>query len=201
MTDDILDKPGLDGAKWMCSPPQRSHPDQEALWKALEDRTLALLSSDHAPYRFDETGKLSAGMDAGFHQIANGLPGLETRLPLMFDAMVSKGRGGPEGFVRLTSQAPADLYGLPGKGRIAKGMDADLVIWDPSETRTYQANDLHDNVGYNPWEGYSVTGWPRHVFLRGQMIVENGAFHGTPGYGRWINRPALTIRAAEKAPA
>lgn len=201
MTEEILDQPGLDGAKWMCSPPQRSHIDQEALWQALEDGTLALVSSDHAPYRFDESGKLSAGPDAGFHQIANGLPGLETRLPLMFDAMVSKGRGGPEHFARLTAQAPADLYGLAGKGRIAKGMDADLVIWDPSETRTYQANDLHDNVGYNPWEGYSVTGWPRHVFLRGQMIVENGAFHSTPGSGRWINRPALTIRDVEKAPA
>ena len=74
MSEEILDKPGLDGAKWMCSPPQRSEPDQEALWSALLDGTLSLVSSDHAPYRFDDTGKLSAGASAGFHQIANGLP-------------------------------------------------------------------------------------------------------------------------------
>lgn len=194
MTAEVLDKPGLEGAKWMCSPPQRSAPDQEALWRALEDGTLALVSSDHAPYRYDETGKLSARPDAGFHQIANGLPGLETRLPLLFDAIVSKGRGGPEAFARLTAEAPAQLYGLPGKGALAPGMDADIVIWDPEKTVTYGADDLHDNVGYNPWEGYSVTGWPTHVFLRGALLVENGDFHGTPGAGHWINRPALTIR-------
>ncbi|CAN0605826.1 unnamed protein product, partial [Ectocarpus sp. 12 AP-2014] len=102
MTEDVLDKPGLEGAKWMCSPPQRSAADQEALWIAIEDGTLDLVSSDHAPYRYDETGKLSAGPDAGFHQIANGLPGLETRLPLMFDAMVSQGRGGPQAFAQIT---------------------------------------------------------------------------------------------------
>jgi dihydropyrimidinase len=108
--------------------------------------------------------------------------------------MVSKGRGGPEALARLTAEAPAQLYGLPGKGALAPGMDADIVIWDPEKTMTYGADDLHDNVGYNPWEGYSVTGWPTHVFQRGALLVENGDFHGTPGTGRWINRPALTIR-------
>ena len=94
LTADDLDRPGVEGAKWMCSPPTRTHDDQEALWRALELGDLQLISSDHAPYRFDETGKLRAGTNPNFKQIANGLPGLEARLPLLFDAMVSKGRLG-----------------------------------------------------------------------------------------------------------
>lgn len=191
MTEDVLDKPGLEGAKWMCSPPQRTADDQDALWAALRNGPLALVSSDHAPYRFDESGKLSAGPEAGFHQIANGLPGLETRLPLLFDALVTQGRGDPELFAELTAHAPARLYGLANKGALAPGMDADIVIWDPEKTVTYGANDLHDNVGYNPWEGRCVTGWPEHVLLRGKTLMQGGVFHGTPGNGAWIDRPAL----------
>jgi len=195
MTEDVLDKPGLEGAKWMCSPPQRTAEDQDTLWAALKDGTLSLVSSDHAPYRFDETGKLAAGAGAGFHEIANGLPGLETRLPLLFDAMVTNALGGgPEAFAEVTSYAPARLYGLQKKGRLAAGMDADIVLWDPDKAVTYGADDLHDNVGYNPWEGYSVRGWPERVLLRGRTIVENGAFLGAAGAGRWIDRPELATR-------
>jgi len=194
MTSDVLDRPGLEGAKWMCSPPQRTKADQDALWAALDDGTLSLVSSDHAPYRFDETGKLAAGEDAAFHQIANGLPGLETRLPLMFDAMVSKGRGGPTAFAEVTATAPARLYGLLHKGAIAAGMDADLVIWNPGRQITYAADDLHDNVGYNPWQGHTVTGWPEQVILRGKTIVKDGQFLGRPGSGQWIGRPDLATR-------
>ncbi|MEO0543284.1 MAG: dihydropyrimidinase [Pseudomonadota bacterium] len=198
MTEDILDKPGIAGAKWMCSPPQRKEDDQDALWTALLEGTLDLVSSDHAPYRFDETGKLSAGPNPGFHQIANGLPGLETRLPLLFNAMVTKGRGGPEAFVELTAAAPARLYGLKEKGSIAEGMDADIVIWDPEKMVTYASNDLHDNVGYNPWEGFCVTGWPERVFLRGQTLVQDGKFLGVPGTGKWINRSELATKPGNR---
>lgn len=200
MTADILDQPGLEGAKWMCSPPQRTPKDQTALWDALDAGDLDLVSSDHAPYRYDETGKLSAGPNAGFHEIANGLPGLETRLPLMFDAMVSTGTLGPEAFAQITSTAPARLYGLTRKGAIEVGKDADLVIWDPQKTLTYGDNDLHDNVGYNPWAGRKITGWPVHVLLRGQTVMKDGAFHGTAGAGRWIDRPTLATKPKGNAP-
>ncbi|MGY4296938.1 dihydropyrimidinase [Bradyrhizobium sp. i1.4.4] len=106
LTANDLDKPGAEGAKWMCSPPPRTHSDQEALWQALSLGDLQTISSDHAPYRYDETGKLRAGPNPNFKQVANGLPGLELRLPLLFDAMVSKGRLGLEKFVELTSTAP-----------------------------------------------------------------------------------------------
>lgn len=200
MTEKVLDRPGIEGAKWMCSPPQRDSADQQALWAALADGTLSLVSSDHAPYRFDESGKLSAGPDPGFHQIANGLPGLETRLPLLFDAMVTQGKGGPLAFAEVTASAPARLYGLTKKGAIATGMDADLVIWNPSRQVTYGANDLHDNVGYNPWQGHTVTGWPEQVILRGQTLVQDGQFLGTPGCGQWIARPTLATRPNGKPP-
>ncbi|MEM6890467.1 MAG: dihydropyrimidinase [Pseudomonadota bacterium] len=196
MTEKVLEKPGLEGAKWMCSPPQRTLLDQEALWFGLREGTLQIVSSDHAPYRFDETGKLAAGPAPGFHQIANGLPGLETRLPLMFDAMVSQGRGGPEAFANLTSSAPARIYGLQRKGALAEGMDADVVIWDPEKIVTYGTNDLHDNVGYNPWEGRTIKGWPEQVILRGQTLAKNGAFVGQPAMGRWIKRPPFSAETA-----
>lgn len=191
MTEDVLDKPGLEGAKWMCSPPQRTQADQDALWAGLLEGTVSLVSSDHAPYRFDESGKLAAGANPDFSQIANGLPGLETRLPLLFDAMVAGGRGGPRAFAEATAQAPARLYGFKDKGALVPGKHADLVIWNPTVERTYAANDLHDNVGYNPWAGRTVRGWPEQVMLRGETLVENGKFLAQPGNGRWLDRPDL----------
>ena len=193
-TAEVLQRDGIEGAKWMCSPPQRTHDDTEALWQALAAGDLQVISSDHAPYRYDETGKLSAGPDATFAQISNGMPGLEPRLPLLFDAMIGQAKGTPEQFADLTATAPAKLYGLQQKGHLAPGMDADIVIWDPQRSHTYGDNDLHDNVGYNPWSGRTVQGWPTQVYLRGNLLVDDGAYHGQPGTGAWIDRPepALT---------
>jgi dihydropyrimidinase len=199
MTADVLDRPGVEGARWMCSPPQRRREDQAALWAALEDGTLDLVSSDHAPYRMDDTGKLAAGPAPSFDRIANGLPGLETRLPLLFDAMVTKGRGGAVAFARLTATAPARLYGLQGKGEIAAGFDADIVLWDTDRTVTWGDDDLHDATGYNPWVGTTVTGWPDTVLLRGEIIVEGGRFLGRPGAGRRVPRPAPGFAATRPA--
>jgi len=189
LTAKDLDRPGLEGAKWMCSPPPRTASDQEALWRALELGDLQVVSSDHAPYRFDESGKLSAGPDPDFKQIANGLPGLETRLPLLFDAMVSKGRSSLEKFVELTSTAPARIYGLhPRKGAIAIGADADIAIWNPDREVTLTDDGLHDNVGYNPFAGRTVKGWPEVVLRRGDIVVANGALQATPGSGQLLLR-------------
>lgn len=182
MTEDVLNQP--EAGKWMCSPPQRSIDDQEALWDGLADGTVDLVSSDHAPYRYDETGKLAAGPDAPFTKIGNGLPGLEPRLALMFDAMMRRGWS-VQDFVRLTAKTASDLFGL-GKGDLRVGGDADFVIWDPEHQVTYGANDLHDNVGYNPWHGHQVTGWPIATFLRGECVARDGAFLG--GQGRWLDR-------------
>ena len=196
----VLDRPGAEGAKWMCSPPQRTASDQNALWDGLADGTLSLVSSDHAPYRYDETGKLNHGVEADFSKMANGLPGLEVRMPLMFNAIVSMGKLPAPTFVKLTASEPARLHGLPSKGDLAPGFDADLVVWDPEKTVTFESDDLHDNVGYNPWEGRTVQGWPERVFLRGRNIVAGGKFHGSFGGGRWIERPGIGV-TTDAAPA
>src|SRR3954464_8400965 len=183
-----LDKPGVEGAKWMCSPPPRRAADQEALWQALALGYLQTVSSDHAPYRFDETGKLRAGPNPNFKQVANGLPGLEVRLPLLFDAMVSNGRLGLSKFVELTSTAPAQIYNLPKKGSIAIGNDADIAIWDPQKKVTLSDEMMHDLTGFTPFAGRAITGWPETVLLRGRVLVEGDQFHGTPGDGRLMLR-------------
>ncbi len=184
-----IDKPGTEGAKWMCSPPPREQSDQEALWQALALGDLQTISSDHAPYAFDATGKLSAGPEPSFKQIANGLPGLEARMPLLFDAMVSKGRLGLHKLVELTATAPAKLYNLhPRKGSIAIGADADLALWNPSAEVTLTDAMMHDRTGYTPFAGRRVKGWPATVIRRGEVIVEDGVLTAKPGSGRFLPR-------------
>lgn len=184
-----LDKPGLEGAKWMCSPPPRTEADQEAIWQGLALGDLQVISSDHAPYAMDKTGKLSAGDNPNFKQIANGLPGIETRLPLMFDAMVSKGRLGLSKFVELTSTAPAKIYNLhPRKGSIAIGADADIAIWDPARKVTLADSGLHSRGGYSPFSGRTVTGWPVTVLRRGEVVVADGKLGAKAGSGAFLAR-------------
>jgi dihydropyrimidinase len=203
LTAEDLDRPGLEGAKWMCSPPLRTAADQEALWAALADGTLQTVSSDHAPYRFDATGKLSAGTDPSFKQIANGMPGLETRLPLLFDAMVIQGRLGLEKFVALTATEPAKIYGLhPRKGDIIVGGDADIAVWDPKRKVTLSADLMHDRTGYTPYEGRAVTGWPVTVLSRGRVVVLDGALKAQPGSGCFVPREAgpAAVPTGRRAP-
>jgi dihydropyrimidinase len=189
LTAEDLDKPGAEGAKWMCSPPPRTTADQEALWQALALGDLQTVSSDHAPYRFDESGKLRAGPNPNFKQVANGLPGLEARLPLLFDAMVSKGRLGLEKFVELTATAPAKIYNLhPRKGSIAIGADADIAIWDPSREVTLSDAMMHDLTGYTPYAGRTVRGWPMTVLSRGRTVIDNGKRIANAGSGLFLAR-------------
>jgi dihydropyrimidinase len=175
----------------MCSPPLRNEADQEALWAALGRGDLQIVSSDHAPYRLDASGKFSAGANPTFKQIANGMPGLQVRLPLLFDAMVSKGRLGLDKFVEITAAAPARLYGLsPRKGAIAVGADADIAIWSPDRRVTLAAGMMRDLAGYTPYEGREVVGWPDIVLARGRTIVENGTVLAKPGSGKFLPRQA-----------
>ena len=192
MTDEDLDRPDLEGAKFMCSPPQRTPADQESLWQALTLGDIELVTSDHAPFRFDDTGKLANGADAPFNRIANGMPGLEVRMPLLFDAMVSSGRFDLYKFVEVTAANPARIFGLQSKGALRIGADADIAIWDPDRKVTFGPDDLHDNVGYNPFAGRTVTGWPETVVSRGDVIVEGGVISGDYGRGRRVElNPAV----------
>jgi dihydropyrimidinase len=189
LTAEDLDRQGMEGAKFCCSPPPRDAQAQDAIWRGLQNGTFQVFSSDHAPYRFDETGKLRAGPNAPFTKIANGVPGIELRLPLLFSEGVRKGRIDIHKFVELTSTNVARLYGLfPRKGTIAIGADADLTIWDPDLERVVKYDDLHDRAGYTPYEGKTLTGWPVTVINRGRVVISDNALQVEPGSGIFLPR-------------
>jgi dihydropyrimidinase len=186
-----LDRAGLEGAKFCCSPPPRDAGSQESVWQGFMDGTLLTYSSDHAPYRFDETGKLPKGDKTTFKDMANGVPGLELRMPLLFSEGVLKGRIDIHQFVRLTASNHADLYGLsPRKGRISIGADADLAVWNPEKETRITASGLHDQVGYTPYEGRVIKGWPEVVVSRGRVVVEDNQLHAERGSGQYLHRGA-----------
>ncbi|HSF95864.1 MAG TPA: dihydropyrimidinase [Thermohalobaculum sp.] len=191
LTADDLDRPGKEGAKYICSPPLRDAATQEALWRQIQNGTLSMVNSDHAPYRFD-TGKYHAGPDIGFNRIANGMPGIEMRLPLLFSEGVNGGRITLNQFVALSSTNAAKIYGMhPEKGTIAIGSDADIAIWDPDEVRV--AGEMHDNMDYNPFAGREVKGWPVTVLNRGRRIVDGGELVAKPGDGQFVARAPIDL--------
>jgi dihydropyrimidinase len=186
-----LDQPGVDGAKWCCSPPPRDEADQDAMWRGLANGTFQVVSSDHAPYSFDERGKLARSQNPTFKEIANGLPGLELRMPLLFSEGVLKGRINLHRFVDLCCTGGARLYGLhPRKGTIAIGSDADLAVWDPEKRVDIQDETTHDATGYCPYAGRTLTGWPVTVVARGKVIIKDGTFQGERGDGQFLPREA-----------
>ncbi len=189
LTAEDLDRDGMEGAKFCCSPPPRDKAGQEAIWLGLKNGTFEVFSSDHAPYRFDSSGKLNAGPEPSFKKIANGVPGLEVRVPLLYSEGVGKGRITLNQFVALTSTNAAKLYGLhPRKGTIAIGSDADLVVFDPHKEVTITNDMLHDNVDYTPYEGREITGWPKIVLSRGRVVIENNELQVERGSGVFLER-------------
>ncbi len=187
LTADDLDLPGADGAMMCCSPPPRDEAAHEDVWRGLANGTFQVFSSDHAPYRYDETGKLAAGPDPSFNQIANGVPGIELRLPLLFSAGVQGGRIDLNQFVALSATNAAKLYGLyPRKGTIAVGSDADIAIWDPDKAFTVEYAMLHDQVGYTPYTGQAIKGWPETVLSRGRVVIHDGELQVERGSGEFL---------------
>ncbi len=188
LTAEDMNKDGFEGAKCICSPPPRDKSSQEDVWRALENGTFQIFSSDHAPFRYeDDKGKKMHGEDTPFKSIPNGIPGVETRLPLLFSEGVGKGRIDLRRFVELTSANPARIYGLyPRKGTIAVGSDADIAIWDPDKEVEITNDILHHNVDYTPYEGMCVRGWPEMVMSRGEVIVKEGNFIGEAGRGNFL---------------
>ncbi len=211
LTREDLSHPGFEGAKCVCSPPPRdSATDHEAIWQGLRNGTFTILSSDHCPFKYEDTeqGKksiLSADFPEGkFSGIPNGLPGLETRLPLVLSQAKERGLS-LQKFVELTSTNPARLYGLyPRKGALIPGVsDADLTVWYPEGKLPpfgLKNEMLHHACDYTPFEGRELDQWPRYTILRGEVVWdrEHGGVVGGKGYGIFLERGESSLPGPRK---
>jgi dihydropyrimidinase len=187
LDDSLYERPGFEPAKWVFSPPLRSKSDQARLWHALQRQTIATVATDHCPFCMDQKRR----GEESFAKIPNGMPGIEHRMELLFSEGVRPGRIGMKDFVRLTSTAAADIFGLsPRKGTLAVGADGDVVIWDPGYEHTLSATTHHMHCDYSAFEGHRVTGKARTVIRRGVTLVD--AYQPvatlTPGSGQFLRR-------------
>ncbi|KAL1630997.1 hypothetical protein SLS56_004671 [Neofusicoccum ribis] len=216
LTSDALkshDDDPFSGAKHICSPPLRAdRMDLDAMWAGLVNGTFTTFSSDHAPAKYDHPCGKKLGLspaDGSMHyaKVPNGLPGLETRMPTLFEGGVLTARLTPQKFVELTASNPAKLYGMGDtKGAIAPGFDADLVVWYPTPAQA--AADappmepfaltnamLHHDIDYTPFEGMRFNNWPRYTILRGKVVWDrdNGGVVGEMGCGAFLKRGKSTL--------
>jgi dihydropyrimidinase len=193
LSEDLYDQAGMEGAKYLVSPPLRSREDQAALWAALSTGSVQVVCSDHAAFTFAE--QKSLGLD-DFRLIPDGMCGVQERLSLMFSYGVLAGRISLNQWVQVCCTNPAKIFGLyPRKGTVAVGADADLVIFDPNAEGTISAETHMSQADYNPYGGFVLRGLPRHVLLRGQIVVESGEFRGEAGSGRFLQPgPSISPR-------
>ncbi len=186
LTEKELSRPGFAGAKFICSPPLRLENDNLRLWNGLKDDDLQTVGTDHCPFFFK--GQKDLGRE-NFMDIPGGLPGIESRLALIYQFGVNTGRLSLNRWVEVCCANPARLFGLyPQKGSLEIGADADLVLFDPGRKVTLKKSILHEQVDYTPYEGFELHGYPVKTMLRGRVIVENGLFNGAPGDGRYLSR-------------
>lgn len=203
LTAGHMDRPGFDGAKFMCSPAPRDSADHAGLWDMIRRGVLDVVTSDHSGWSFDTPrGKKVNGADAPFRDIPNGVPGVGSRMPILFSEGVSAGRIDVNTFVRVTATNPAKLFGLyPRKGTIAVGADADLVLWDAGKRVTITNPLLQHVIDYTPYEGMEVTGWPVMTLLRGQVAMRDGRVQAEPGSGQFLPRaPYAMIQPTGRLP-
>jgi len=195
LTNEEYERPGFDAAKYVMTPPLRDYECQNALWRGLKFDDLQIVATDHCPFCFHENPyglhRSKQMGQADFSKIPNGAPGVEFRLPLLYDGGVKAGKISLNRFVQLVSTAPAKMFGLfPRKGAIAVGSDADLVLFDPNKSHTLSAATHHSNVDYSLFEGRVVTGKVEKVFLRGELIVDGESWLGQAGSGQYQKRSA-----------
>jgi dihydropyrimidinase len=185
LTDERYDAPPEEAAKVVISPPLRAAGNPDALWDGLADGSLALVATDHVP---DRAAVEKQSWRESFDRISNGGPGIETLLTMVYDGGVASGRITVERMVDVLSTTPARLFGMPTKGALEVGRDADLVLFDPSARRTVRASELHHASDYTPYEGRWVAGTVRSTIVRGRFVVRDGVFVGSRGFGRFVER-------------
>jgi dihydropyrimidinase len=202
LTADDLQGLNMEGAKYVCSPPPRDAASQAAIWEGLQQGVFQTFSSDHCPFRYEGSeGKLTPKARTSFRWVPNGIPGIETRLPILFSEGVSAGRISLNRFVELTSTNHAKIYGLyPRKGSIGVGFDADITLWDAHRRVTIRQENLHHGSDYTPWEGFEVTGWPVMTIARGEIVARDGVIVGKKGAGRILERDISAYASAGEMP-
>ncbi|WP_193171758.1 dihydropyrimidinase [Nisaea nitritireducens] len=197
LTEQDMDGLNMEGAKYVCSPPPRDKESQVACWEGIQTGVFSVFSSDHCPFRYDDPeGKLIPKGRTSFRWVPNGIPGVQTRLPILFSEGVSKGRITLNEFVALSATNHAKTYGLyPRKGSIAVGADADIAIWDPERKVTITEAMTRDGADYTPYEGMEVTGWPVTTILRGAVVIDEETLVGGKGYGKHLSRDRSPLAA------
>ena len=172
-----------DGHLFSVTPPIRKPADSEALWGALGKGALNAVSTDHCPFT---TAQKDVGRDDP-RRLPSGLPGVELLAALLFSEGVAKGRLSPRQFAYYLSEGPARAFGLwPRKGRLSRGADADLVLWDPNARFRVEARKLHMNTDFSPYEGMELKGRAVSAMVRGRWVVREGEFVGEEGMGRFV---------------
>jgi dihydropyrimidinase len=188
---DVSRLDGVDGENFVCTPPLRDPWHHEELWQGLGQGHLHTVATDHCPFwMHDRHGGIAQRPNGwtDFTEIPGGLPGIETRLALVW-AGVRAGHLTAADWVRLCAEAPARTFGLwPQKGSLQVGADADVVVWDPTRTQSLDADALHMRTDHSPYAGQVATGWPSLVLLRGREVARDGQFTGEPGGGRYLAR-------------
>ena len=190
--DDLRGTPEdeFEGAKYVCTPPLRPAHHHDHLWRGLKNYDLQVVSTDHCP--FCMKGQKELGR-RDFSKIPNGMPGIETRLHLLYEG-VREGKISLNRFVEITSTAPAKIFGMyPKKGTLAIGADADVVIWDPNKKFELSHKNLHMKADYAPYEGKVVTGAPSHVFSRGELVVQHDKALLKKGRGQFVRRGTFAL--------
>lgn len=173
---------GPDGPDFACSPPIRGESDRRALWAALAGGEIEIIATDHCPFTRSDR-RLDPASTPG------GLPGVETRLGLAYQGVVS-GHLTLERWADAVAGAPARRFGLGSrKGALRPGLDADVVVFDPAARRTLDADALHSRSDHSPYAGMEVTGWPALALSRGRVVARDGEPADVePGWGRYVAR-------------
>jgi dihydropyrimidinase len=182
---------GPDGESFVCTPPLRDPWHAEELWNGLATGAVHTVATDHCPFTVADRRAGTRARPGGwrdFTEIPGGLPGIETRLGLVWEGVVA-GRITIADWVRLCAEAPARTFGLwPAKGNLRPGADADVVVWNPHRRQSLAASALHMAVDHSPYEDVTVAGWPDLVLSRGEVVARGGEFVGEPARGRYVSR-------------
>jgi dihydropyrimidinase len=196
LDDSCYLEPMHGGLKYIMAPPARKKEDCAALWNGLGTGSINVVATDHCSFNFAD--KLALGKE-DFSKCPGGIPGVETRLPLIFSEGVLKSRLSLNRFVDVVSTAPARIMGLyPRKGTLAPDSDADIVIFDPNLEKTVTPNNLYHNADYSPYEGMRVRGWPVFTLVRGRVVMQQNQLLAEKGWGEYVPRHLMTDNTARK---